>query len=154
MKRLKRVLLAVLLMGGALLSAGFSLRKRFRSQQVGPDEINAVAIMGGTEQRFSNQTFKGGYGRAIMGGVELDLRDTTGASEPAVLEVTVVMGGVRVLVPQDWSVDLRVQPMMGGVADLRSRAEASTGSLGQLIIGGQVIMGGLAIAESREYAPE
>ncbi len=153
MKRLKRVLLAVLLMGGALLSAGFSLRKRFRSQQVRPDEINAVAIMGGTEQRFSNQTFKGGY-RAIMGGVELDLRDTTGASEPAVLEVTVVMGGVRVLVPQDWSVDLRVQPMMGGVADLRSRDEASTGSLGQLIIGGQVIMGGLAIAESREYAPE
>ena len=66
MKRLKRVLLAVLLMGGALLSAGFSLRKRFRSQQVGPDEINAVAIMGGTEQRFSNQTFKGGYVRAIM----------------------------------------------------------------------------------------
>ena len=143
MKTVKRLVLTLLFCQGAVLLLGLnlSLRRRYASQQVGPSGFNMFAIMGGNQSKVSRRPFSGGFVRAIMGGVELDLRNTVIDQKPALLETTIVMGGVRLLVPPKWTVDLQVQPMLGGVADLRDQADAPSGSPADLKITGQVLHG-------------
>lgn len=138
---------------GAVLLLALGLRRRFASQQVGPDAINIFAIMGGNRSKVSRRPFSGGFVRAIMGGVELDLRNTVIDQKPARIETAIVMGGVRLLVPPEWRVDLQVQPTMGGVADLRDQRDAPSGGEANLIITGEVLMGGLAIIEHNRDGP-
>jgi predicted membrane protein len=52
-----------------------------------------------------------------MGGIDIDLRDATMERREAVLDVSSVMGGVKIRVPQDWTVVSRVNTIMGGYKD-------------------------------------
>ena len=149
MKKLKRIILLVGLVKLAVFLTALRLRQRYASQAVAEDGINAVAIMGGSQTSISSATFSGGYIRAIMGGVELDLRGTAVESKPARVETTVFMGGVRLVVPPEWKVDIRVSPLMGGVADLREGEASSEGAPADLLITGSATMGGLAVASTR-----
>jgi hypothetical protein len=59
-----------------------------------------------------------------MGGSKLDLRQAKIApGTEAVVDVFTVMGGVELLVPRDWNVDVQLVPIMGGVNDDRNRTE-------------------------------
>lgn len=102
---------------------------------------SAVAIMSGNKIQNSSQDFRGGELTAVMGGIELDLR---GASirEEAVLNVFSFWGGIELKIPNDWTVETRAMPIMGGIDD-KSVPPATGGK--RLIITGTVIMGGVEI---------
>jgi predicted membrane protein len=114
-----------------------------------------VAVMGGDQRRSSGEPFRGAKMTAVMGGAELDLREATVTQgEPVVVEVFALMGGTVLRVPPEWTVDLRVTPLMGGVNDeRRKRAAASFDeqpgstpkSAPHLIVRGSVMMGGVVI---------
>jgi len=79
-----------------------------------------------------------------MGGFELDLRDALmGADGTAQIEVFVIMGGLNILIPQNWTVASNVTPILGGVHD-KTHANASSAAQ-QLIVRGTVLMGGIEI---------
>jgi len=103
--------------------------------------LKAVAVMGGFRRKINSQDFKGGELTAIMGGLEIDLRDASINGE-AVIDVFTAMGGVEMRVPEDWLVIIDGFPFMGGYED-KTRPPKNESK--RLIIKGTVIMGGMEI---------
>jgi len=104
--------------------------------------IDAAAVMSGIVVRNDSQDFQGGEVSAAMGSVELDLRQASMLSE-ARLKVSVVMGGVAIKVPRDWSVSINGTPMLGGIED-RTVPPPTVGR--RLVIKGSVALGSIEIA--------
>ncbi|MGD0036862.1 MAG: DUF5668 domain-containing protein [Bacteroidota bacterium] len=103
--------------------------------------IKAVAIMGGFKRINNSQDFKGGEFTAIMGGIELDLRDASIKGE-ANIDVFTLMGGMSMRIPEDWLVIIDVSPFMGGYDDKTRHPIENTK---RLLIRGTTIMGGIEI---------
>jgi hypothetical protein len=60
----------------------------------------------------------------------------------AVIDVFVVMGGLEITVPPDWTVANEALVIMGGIDD---RSSGSAGASQTLIIRGFILMGGVEI---------
>jgi predicted membrane protein len=103
--------------------------------------IDASATMSGIALKNDSQEFAGGEISAVMGAVEIDLRQAAIATE-AVLHLSIIMGGVEIKVPREWSVSVNGSPMLGGIED-KTVPPMTPGK--RLIIEGSVIMGGVEI---------
>ena len=89
----------------------------------GTEYLTMNAIMAGNRHTVPGP-FVGAQVSAVMGGINLDLRQAT--IEPgteAVVDVFALMGGVDLFVPRDWNVEVRTTPIMGDVQDRRFRSE-------------------------------
>ena len=104
--------------------------------------IDASATMSGIVLKNDSQEFSGGEINVVMGAVEIDLRQAAIASE-AVLHLSVVMGGVEIQVPRDWSVVMNGSPLLGGMED---KTVPPMSQRKRLVIEGSVIMGGVEIS--------
>ena len=80
------------------------------------NEINLLAPMYGIDLTSHASAFRGGAAKVIMGGIRLDLRDATLDPSGGQLMLTTVMGGIQVLIPSDWDVQVNtLQPIIGGI---------------------------------------
>ena len=104
--------------------------------------IDASAMMSGIALKNDSQEFSGGQINVVMGSVEIDLRQAAIATE-AVLEVSVVMGGVEIKVPREWSVSVQGTPVLGGIED-KTVPPMTPGK--RLVVDGSVVMGGVEIS--------
>ncbi|MYM25009.1 hypothetical protein GTP46_20485 [Duganella sp. FT135W] len=105
--------------------------------------INYTAIMGGFKHRITTPDFRGGEITSIMGGCDLDLRQSS-INGDAVLNVFVMCGGITIKVPIDWTVVFDGTPIMGGFEE-KTVPVTGPGSGKRLIVRGYVIMGGLEV---------
>jgi predicted membrane protein len=103
--------------------------------------IKAIAVLGGFKRINNSKNFKGGEFTAIMGGLEIDLRDASIEGE-AVIDIFALMGGVEMRVPEDWLVIIEGFPFMGGFED---KTRPPKESAKHLIIKGTAVMGGVEI---------
>ena len=103
--------------------------------------IDVTAILGGFQRRIWSNDFRGGEITAVMGGCELDLRESSIASE-AVINVFAVCGGITIKVPPDWTVILQGTPILGGFDE---KTITPPDNSKRLIIRGYAIMGGLEV---------
>jgi hypothetical protein len=78
-----------------------------------------------------------------MGGADIDLRQAKMPAGRAVIDVTVMWGGVDLYVPGDWTVTVEALPLMAGIEDA-TRAPAGE-VRGNLVVKGVVLMGGVEI---------
>lgn len=108
----------------------------------GSDSFNDLAIMGGVKRTNLSRDFRGGEATAVMGGIDIDLRNAVMDRNEAVLDVSSVMGGVKIRVPEDWTVVSRVSSIMGGFDD-NTRHPVNPDH--RLILKGTVLMGGLKV---------
>ena len=138
----------LLIAGGALIIVtGLFGRQAARSlgaveTQSSSDSIVDVGVlMSGINMANATQDFKGGKVSAIVGGVEIDLRNAS-IQDSASLSIFAMMGGIVIKVPADWSVVSNCVPIMGGVDD-KSVPPASP--VKRLVITGYVIMGGVEV---------
>ncbi|MBT8213406.1 MAG: cell wall-active antibiotics response protein, partial [Acidimicrobiia bacterium] len=81
---------------------------------------------------------------AMMGGVQLDLRNAT-LADGATLRVTAAMGGVQVFVPEKWKVRVTSQVVAGGVNTDVTPAEHLPPENPMLIVDVRAFMGGVDI---------
>ena len=102
-----------------------------------------LAIMGGVKRANLSSDFSRGEATAVMGGVDIDLRDAVMKGEEAVLDVSSIMGGVKIRIPSEWTVVPRVNTILGGFKDSTRHPEADDH---RLIVKGTVLMGGLDIS--------
>jgi predicted membrane protein len=128
-------------LGGVLVWQALT-RPGARSPVSGNDTIHAVAVMGGVARGNNSTAFRGGDVAAIMGGCEIDLRQASIDGE-AVLDVFALWGGIEIRVPDDWTIVLRVTPLLGG-ADDKTRPPQGV-SRHRLIIRGAVLMAGVEV---------
>jgi Domain of unknown function (DUF5668) len=131
---------------GAKLIWDAVMRRNRRADPVDdPDaEIHAFAMMAGVRRQSTAREFRGGDANAIMGGVELDLRNAQmNDGQEAILDAFALWGGVEIYVPPHWRVVGNVLPLMGAFIDKTSPASGTTGPV--LQIRGTVVMGGIEV---------
>jgi hypothetical protein len=104
--------------------------------------LSEFAMWSGIQRRVSSPAFRRAELTAIMGGIELDLRQAGTENGEAVIDVFVLWGGIEIMVPPDWAVSNQVTPIMGGAEDGSTGTQASRN---RLIVKGVVIMGGVDI---------
>lgn len=73
-----------------------------------------TAIFGGRELRFDNEVFTGAVLSAVLGGIEIDLRNAI-IRENVVIEAKAVLGGIDIFVPNYVRVVVNCSPILGGV---------------------------------------
>lgn len=109
----------------------------------GDEIIDYVSVFSGSERQVVSQNFKGGKISAVFGGIDLDLtkaRLSPGINE---IEVACIFGGTTIIVPDNWSVTIKVTPILGGFSDTRKLIPGRTeDTTSQLVIKGAVIFGG------------
>ena len=132
-----------------LIVFGFSVilgqvRSRVRKTDAG--FTTAFAAFGGVEKRNTSNAFEGADLTAIFGGTELDLRDVSLEERPAQINAVTLFGGVDVIVPRDWNVQLDVLPVLGGASDDRPRGENVHEDV-DLIVTGFAAFGGITITD-------
>jgi hypothetical protein len=120
------------------------------------DEINLVAIFEGVDITNRATAFRGGSVLAWYGGGDLDLRGATLDPAGARLRARSIFGGLRILVPASWRVDVHSVGIFGGVGNRTDPATAEPASP-TLTIEALSAFGGLAIAnepDEDEFALE
>ena len=126
------------------LHAGASGFRRGDAPYVSADPnstLNVVAVISGSKIRKESPDFKGGEITAVMGGVEINLRQASIQTE-AVLHLFVTCGGVVLKVPPDWTVICNAVPVMGGIDDKTVPPPAVTK---RLILEGHIVMGAVEV---------
>jgi hypothetical protein len=132
----------------ALVAVGVLLVVRaVRPRPLSGDEgsyLHAFAFMSGVTRKSNSFAFEGGSLTALMGGVEVDLRNARMVRQQAVLDCFAFWGGLDIKVPPGWAVTGRVFPVMGGFED-KTTPPAPEDVTGELVITGWVTMGGIVI---------
>lgn len=128
----------------------FKRRKQsfFDSSINDDDIIEGAAIFGGGKKKVNNPFFRGGTITAIFGGYDIDLSDADLSEGENVLDVFIVFGGVKLIVPNDWRVDVKTTVALGGINDKRFQQsiEVMPGKI--LTIEGIILFGGCDIIGS------
>ncbi|MDE2688698.1 MAG: DUF5668 domain-containing protein [Chloroflexota bacterium] len=153
---------ALIAVGILILGGGLRRRRRRRRNSSNPhnsssriidvdvstsqdaDDATLHAVVG-SQDRIISGDFHGGSINVVMGSGTLDMRDARIVDKPATLEVSVVMGEVKVRIPIDWSVQVANAATMGEVKDTRSQRNESGNP--DLIISGSVTMGSLQVTD-------
>jgi hypothetical protein len=138
---MKRIL-AIVLVYAALNVGAAILFRRARHSYAGPRR-HFLVTQGGADLRPTAAEIRDGVISVLMGGVALDLREVELLERPARLDVLAVMGGVEILVPDEWNVQVEIETGMGGVQD-RRRVPESAGPV-DLVLSGRLVMAGLDI---------
>lgn len=107
--------------------------------------VNASAILGGKDIRVENECFTGADICAIMGAVDLNLKNAI-ISEDVYINVTAIMGGVDIYVPANVRIVTdSCTTIMGGIDVNTSYANFHGADAPRVILTGSCIMGGIEI---------
>jgi hypothetical protein len=105
--------------------------------------VKMDVVMAGANRRSSAGAFRGGEINAVLGNIELDLRDATLTDGRTELEVNAILGGVQLLVPRRWRIESQIVSVLGSVED-HTRSEPGAGSE-VLVLLGNTALGGIEI---------
>lgn len=110
----------------------------------GEDFIDSVSVFGGIRKNIMSKNFRGGDIVNFFGGAEINLiqADITGT---AVLDVTQVFGGTKIIVPPHWEIQSEMAAIFGGIEDKRPIHPKLEGTTKVLAIRGTSIFGGIDI---------
>jgi predicted membrane protein len=137
--------LLIMGVGGAVIYRALTGRRLLGMQskdaEASDEVVDITAILGGFDRRITTPNFRGGEVTAVMGGCMLDLRGSSIEGD-AVINVFVLMGGITLKVPPDWSVALNGTPIMGGFDEKTITAPNNNK---RLVIRGYAIMGGVEV---------
>jgi predicted membrane protein len=127
-------------LGLALLARAFGLA--LPTDRFAPKPGTSVAFFSQRKQVETSQDYRGGSLVATLGGQELDLSGAGIGSEPAVLDVFAMWGGIEIIVPDDWEIVSDVTPVMAG---FEARGGANADPKKRLVVRGAAIMAGIDV---------
>ncbi|MEM9676023.1 MAG: LiaI-LiaF-like domain-containing protein [Cyclobacteriaceae bacterium] len=130
-----------------IIGVSLLIRRNQEKKRIGEasmlEVIDESAVFSGNEKIVSSDWFRGGRITSIFGGNEINLMNSRLAEGVHVIDVFVLFGGMEIVVPSEWNVKVDVSPILGGFEDKRQFHQDYSPEAGQqLIIRGQVIMGG------------
>jgi predicted membrane protein len=107
------------------------------------DFFDSTAVFGAVKKVVISKNFKGGDITCFMGGCEIDFTQAD-MTQPAVLDLSLVFGGGKIIVPSHWQVRNQITPVFGGVEDKRQQPISNNPDK-ILVIKGTCFFGGLEI---------
>lgn len=108
------------------------------------DEQEFCAAFSGQDINFAGKEFKSCRADALFGGLKIDLREAK-LKKDAVLKTGCYFGGVDVLVPEDWKVEVVATSVFGGVEDKRKKVETKDKKQPTLYINATCVFGGVSV---------
>lgn len=108
------------------------------------DYIYEEAIFCSLKRKNASKAFKGGQVTTIFASTDIDLSQAE-LEEIAVLDVSVIMGGIKLIVPRHWEILFQLDNIAAGVDDKRVQSIASLPEAKKLVITGTVILGSLEV---------
>ncbi len=108
------------------------------------DSIDEVAVFGGGDRTIVTENFKGGKMLAIFGGSNFNLIRSKLAPGKNYLDLLIIFGGMKLVVPEDWNIKIEAISIFGGFTDKHrvSIPVSQTEGNPELVIKGFVIFGG------------
>lgn len=106
-------------------------------------EFSVLATLDGAVFDSKSRELTEARATAFMGGIELNLVDAD-LSPGAFLTLRAVMGGIDVVVPSHWRVEVMARTVMGGIGNLTSPDDAPDDAP-VLMIDALAVMGGIEI---------
>jgi Domain of unknown function (DUF5668)/Cell wall-active antibiotics response 4TMS YvqF len=84
-----------------------------------PSQVSDFSIMGSIKRRIDARDFRGGHAIGLLSSIELDLRHAgvSELGEVVYLEVSAIMGSVKIRVPEQWRVRIQGASIMGNYED-------------------------------------
>ncbi|HEY1040784.1 MAG TPA: DUF5668 domain-containing protein [Bacteroidia bacterium] len=80
--------------------------------------VRSSTTFGAIKKNIVSKDFKGGEVKAVFGGVELNFIQAD-IKDKAVLELTAVFGGIKLVVPANWEIQSELHTFCGGIEDNR-----------------------------------
>jgi len=108
------------------------------------DYFESTNIFGGTQKSILSKKFRGAEITCIFGGCEIDLSNAD-ISETAIINLSLIFGGGKLIIPADWQVRSNLVPIFGGIGDVRNPSQRVLSSK-ILILEGACVFGGLEIS--------
>ena len=110
----------------------------------GEDFLDATAIFGGVKRNIITKDFKGGDITSVFGGSEINLSQAD-INGRAVLDVTTLFGGSKIIVPSNWQINSEdLTAIFGALDDKRAIIANQTPDPNKvLVITGTVMFGGI-----------
>lgn len=109
------------------------------------DYIDSTSVFGEVKKMVTSKNFKGGEVVCFMGGSQINLTQAD-IQGPVVLEVTIVFGGTKLVVPPNWEVRSESVAVFAGIEDKRNLLPGSRFDPNKiLIIKGTSVFGGIEI---------
>jgi predicted membrane protein len=131
---------------------GFGRRLAFRRRYTGADAppgsdrlLNEVAVFGNIKRRVEATDFLGGNIQSVFGSVELDLRLALIASGTAVVRIHCVFGAVKLVIPTNWSVAMRIVGAFGAAEDKTLPATRTDVLRPTLVLTGECAFGAVEV---------
>ena len=121
--------------------------KRMTTGDEDSDVFRLAAIFGGREFKSRATALRSASALAVMGGVEIDLRDANLDPAGATLDVTAVMGGVEVTLPRGWVVELTPKVKIGGVDTRLTESDDHPEGAPTLHVTVNALLGGVEIRD-------
>lgn len=126
------------------IAAAFAKGRMASRGEPADAEVELVAIYDSLDFSSSAGALKQATITTWYGGGTVDLRNATLDPSGANLTIRALFGGLRLVIPETWRVDLRARAVFGGITDIRE--SASVGPEGPtLTIDGFAVFGGVAI---------
>jgi len=107
------------------------------------DEVDSIAIFYSVRKNITSKNFARGEAINIFGGTDLNFAQAD-INGTAVLDVVAIFGGVKIIVPADWDVQINVVHIFAGTGDKRT-TPPNLNAKKVLIVTGTAIFGGIDI---------
>jgi hypothetical protein len=144
MRFIKRILFGLALVSASGMAAAFVVRRRVPAFGDEDDaEFSVVAAMDGAVFEARSPMLVEARATAFMGGVQINLVEAE-LSPGAHLTLRAVMGGIDVVVPSHWRVEVMGRAVMGGIGNL-TEPDADSRDAPVLLIDALAVMGGIEI---------
>ncbi len=122
-------------------------RQEWQQDETNKDDfMDSITFMGGIKKKITSKTFKGGEVTVMFGGAELDFIQAD-LNERAVLGITQIFGGTKLIVPANWEIKSELFSIFGSIEDKRPILASSHNNeqAKVLILKGTSIFGGIDI---------
>ena len=144
MKWLRRILIGIVLFNVLAVVAAQVAKRRLPTYGDQDSETFAlVAAMDGIEFVSRSEALRSGSGTAVMGGMAIDLTEVQ-AADTITLDLKAIMGGIDVLVPAHWRVEMASTSIMGGTENLTDPDTAADDAT-VLVVDARAYLGGIAV---------
>jgi hypothetical protein len=91
------------------------------------DGLDHFIVFSGLDARPRIMNFRGGSVTVAFSGANIDLRESVLAQEGARLELTAAFGGIDLILPKDWKLDIDGIPLFGGWSNKTSPSASAEG---------------------------
>ncbi len=115
-RRIGRTLMKIVVASTILRVVAMAVSRALeRSADTASGDFRLAAIWEIRNLECRAPIFRAGRATAVLGGIDIDLRDTTPDPAGGELSLRAVLGGIRVIVPETWRVDVSVDTVAGQV---------------------------------------